>query len=150
MPEAYLTKVWGVLCGNTDAPWLIISDVQCKLTLNRGGTFGLPAHGCSYVNVLEATCWANVCISWSWNGYDCRIHIFFQNQLLTCAHPQMSGIAHCLLDKPVVGDLAESQVHMVASFLPCWSCQSHILLSATEWLKILSTTLQGCDPEPQH
>lgn len=88
--------------------------------------------------------------SLSGNGNGCRIHMLFQNWLLTSVHPQMSGIGCCLPSKPVVGDLAESQVHMVASFLPCWSCQSHILLSAAEWLKIPLTILQGCGPEPQH
>lgn len=82
-------------------------------------------------------------------GDHCTIHMFFQKQLLPCVHPQTSGIACCLPSKPVVGDLAETQVHMGASFLPSWSCQLHILLSAVECPKSLLTALGGCGPEPQ-
>lgn len=148
-PDWYRAKAWGVFCGNisTYAPWTIILDIQCRLTAPRHGPLA-----CLHMVVLMSMHGMQPAgaVSWSGNGYDCRIHMFFQKRLLTCVHPQMSGIACCLPGKPVVGDLAESQVHMVASFLFCWSCQSHILLSAAEWLKILLTILQGCGPEPQH
>lgn len=132
--EPHYAKAGGVFCGNilTPALWSIIQDIQYRLTWKKKKKrmdLGLPAHGCSYVNAWDETCWCNVWFSWSRDGYDYRIHMFFQKWLLT-AHLQMSGIGCCLPSKPVVGDLAVSQVHMVASFLPSWSCQSHILLSA--------------------
>lgn len=133
--EPHYAKAGGVFCGNILTPvlWSIIQDIQCRLTWEKKKkrlNLGLPAHGCSYVNAWDETCWCNVWFSWSRNGYDCRIHMFFQKWLLTCAHLQMSGIGCCLPSKPVVGDLAVSQVHVVASFLilsvphPALSCTS--------------------------
>lgn len=140
--------VWGgVFCINA---FTIILDIGCGLTLNRGRDHWpvsmivlVSIHGMQPAGAMSASPALGT-------GDDCRIHMFFQKRLLPCVHPQTSGIAHCLPSKPVVGDLAESQVHMGASFLPSWSCQCHILLSAAECLKILLTALRDCGPEPQH
>lgn len=147
-PELYHTRAWGVFCINMlplPSSWTL--DVGWLWT--ERWTIGL-LNDCSCVSPWDAACWGNVCISCSGSRRWLQNPYALPKILLTCVHPQTSGITCCLPSKPVVGDLAEPQVHMGASFLPSWSCQSHILLSAAECLKILLTALEGIGPEPQH
>lgn len=126
----------------------IMLDTGCGLALNRvmdhwgvSMTVLVSIHGMQPAGPM--------CASPALGTRDhCRIHMFFQKQLLPCVHPQTSGIACCLPSKPVVGDLAETQVHMGASFLPSWSCQLHILLSAAECPKTFWQPLEAVVQNP--
>lgn len=125
----------------------IILDIRCGW---RDGPLAC-LNDCSCVNPWDAACWGNVCISCSGN----RRWLQNPHVLPTLALCSSPDFWHCLLPTQQAsgrrpGWVSGSHGSFLPSFLPSWSCQSHILLSAAERLKILLTALEGCNPEPQY